>query len=210
MKKCKNLLTLAIVLLMAPACDSDCPQIWGGNGTNYSYKPDTITPAGYRIDTKGEEVDLAALDCIITATQLCFWSKTAVEMGEYSFDSVDQECAKIIISPDWFYIDENEKSQKFPCDIGRSGNLCSGIIQNYEFMVVTPNLKALAHEITHVHTKASDPFPPSFEPCANGIRAHNCQKFIEKYKNLQVLENEKTSYHLEGIYAPRKTSDSPT
>jgi len=173
----------AILSLLVIPCNDDCPRVYGKNITNYSYKPHDITPKGYQIDTNNQEVDLAAIDCIIKATEDCF---LATDTPNNEFKITDPECLKIIIADDWFHPINKETGeilenvQIFPCDLpGAQG--CAGVIQNNQIIIVPPSLAALSHELTHVQTGETDPFPESFQPCSDGIRVENCQEIIDKY-----------------------------
>ena len=166
---------LIILIFLTVSCYDDCPRIYGKNITDYKYKPDAVTPQGYKIDTNRQEVDLAKVDCIIEATTTCF---SAID----EFETPDPKCLKIVIADDWFHPSDREDVQIFPCDLpGAQG--CAGVIQNNQIIIVPPSLDALSHELTHVQTGKGDPFPEDWQKCSDGIRKENCQDILERLKN---------------------------
>ena len=173
---------LIILSFLFVSCYDDCPRIWGKNITNYKYNPHDTTPNGYKIDSNGQDIDLADIDCIIEATDKCFISLDVDE-----FETPDPECLKIIIASDWFHPIDKETGEEikdvqiFPCDLpGAQG--CAGIIQNNQIIIVPPSLDALSHELTHVQTGRSDPYPDDWRKCSDGIRKENCREIIEEFK----------------------------
>ena len=151
---------LLTVVLLITACYDDCPRIYGKNITSYGYHPDATTTNGYRIDTNGQRVDLTAIDAIIQETTECF-----ATLGVPDFEPPDPSCVKIVIADDWFHPADNPTVQIFPCDLPNAQG-CVGVIQNNQIMIVTPDLAALAHELTHVQTGAGDPFPENWRQCS--------------------------------------------
>ena len=148
---------ILVATLAAIACNDDCPRCFSQSITSYSYRPNRTTPAGYRIDTNGQDVDLEAIDSIIEETTLCF--------ADYpEFEPPDPGCLKIVIADDWFRPADNEDIQIFPCDLpGAQG--CAGVIQNNQIIIVPPDLRALSHELMHVQTGEGDLFLASLPAC---------------------------------------------
>ncbi|MEK7516634.1 MAG: hypothetical protein AAB562_03490 [Patescibacteria group bacterium] len=159
------LLPLGVQAFLATACETPCFPNYARNITAYVVEPNAETPGGIAVDESGFPVDLAAVDGIVDALEVC--------LGE----EIPRECLTVKIAPDW-YVSPCSGAQLFPCDIPqtRCANAtpdcpcrCAGTVQDNTVAVTTPNLASLAHEVTHIVTGLPDPFPPEVAACADGI-----------------------------------------
>jgi len=185
-------LVLSAALALSCGPDGDqCPVIYGSNITSYRFSTETETAGGVEIDTSGQEVDLAAVDCIVDALEACYAAKPAG--GKAHLDNLPRGCLRIKVAPDWHWNECRAGHQIFPCDLsyyetcrdrkpdpanGVCACACAGVVQDGNIAVVTPDLAALSHELTHVVFGVYDPIPDEFKPCVDGIRASNCAGFM--------------------------------
>jgi hypothetical protein len=189
-----GLIGIATATLIAMGCDPPepgCPAIWAQNITAYAFQADAATASGITVDTGGQTVDLSAVECIVSATEACLNAKMnqGVDTGRYA-GYIDRSCVTVKIAPDWY---GHPGSQGFPCALegypicSEDGYCdCAGTVQDGSLLVVTPNLAALAHELTHVVTGFYDPIPPSINECADRICAKTCRADLDRYRSDQA------------------------
>jgi len=152
----KNLILLLSALLFL-GCFPE-PPYYNCNGDEKGYcissyqqvdedfSQTAVTEKGIRVDTSGNDVDLAALDRLVDEFELCNGDVT-----------VDRTGFKVKIASGW-YVSECTGNQKFDCEFqggappsttGCSVG-CAGSVIKGNLVVVTPNLAALKHELTHL------------------------------------------------------------
>jgi hypothetical protein len=189
-----SLAALVLPAALALSCGPDgdqCPAIYGSNITNYKVRGETETAGGVKIDVSGQDIDLAAVDCIVDALEACYAAKPAGSQAH--LDGLPRGCLQIKVAQDWYWNECRDGHQIFPCDLsyyetcrnrvpdpanGVCACACAGVIQDGNVAVVTPDLAALSHELTHVVFGVYDPIPDEFKPCADGIRTNNCAGFM--------------------------------
>src|SRR3989338_4429134 len=149
---------VAPMLLSAGCGDGreSCSGIAAMSATSYRFDANVTTAKGIEVDTSGQAVDLAAVDCIVDAFESCF-RPTPPEAPSYR-GQVDRGCVRVKIAPDWrLSTCGHQGKQIFPCDLRDYSDecraaaetecpcACAGVVQDFNMLVVTPDLAALSH-----------------------------------------------------------------
>jgi hypothetical protein len=120
--------------------------------TDYRVERDAVTPKGVAVDRSGQTVDLGQVDAIVDEVERCLNEGKPDNPVARHFQTVQRCALRVKVAPDW--ITSPSGVQIFPC---RAATLwCTGAEQASGIAVVTPNLRALGHEIAHVVTGADD------------------------------------------------------
>lgn len=156
----------ALLLVACLACGG------GPRFVDYIPAPDLLTPAGIEVTSNGNAVSLRDIDRIVDEYKTC----AGVERLPYF---------EVLIPPSTmpdgggWYISPCTGNQIFPCSLPPTA--CGAVVEGcpcrcsgawddeFDLVVVTPNLKALAHELIHVQLQAGGHSSPLFEKC-EGIR----------------------------------------
>lgn len=140
-----------------PQCAGECESYYSDskNITSYSVSYDLVTNRGLLVDTGGEPVSAEALD------------EKLMELEDCLGREILGQCIGVKIAPD-SYISECTGAELFPCDFpeDRCAAIrppgmdcpcnCTGVVQDGNIVVVTPNLAAFKHELIHVVTGLND------------------------------------------------------
>lgn len=166
----------------SPVCPE--PPAFGWYLVDFPFCPDVRTDLGIKIDMRAEAIDLDIVDCVWQTNEHCLASLPPEE--DAAPDPIEPACAGIMVAPNW-RVSPCTGKMGFPCDLPQDPEhcgttdpdncpcMCGGTIQRGGVIVVTPDLGALAHELTHYRTDLPDPFSATrAQTCADGIDEMSC------------------------------------
>lgn len=140
-----------------PRCVGSCENYRTNsvNITDYDVNMDVVSEEGIYVDRSDIEVDLGELDRLTREVEEC--------LGK----TINYWCLAVKIAPD-SYVSECTGTELFPCDFpeNRCDKIrppgedcpcnCTGVTQDGNIIVVTPNLGAYKHELIHIVAGLTD------------------------------------------------------